>query len=317
MAPSGVADGMRRVRVVWFPSGVATVNLLRSNEIEQRDIVKTIGSRPWGPIIMFAIVACPVYFVVDAISTSGMKWLADLTWWGWALASPVLAVVVGLWFLIISGSRSTVLACFRSTNWVIKVALTGVYVQFRSHLNYHFPGDDATVVFVPFSEIDAVQRTRHGSIRFDSSGNKQEETTSYLDIHLKGVDIEPLKRAVARESAMKPQKKGFSSMRFNHVPVRVVDGQAIRIEWRGNRMIEALKRYVDVRPARRTGIGHEAKPPGVDEQITELVEKGDTIGAARMVRCEYGMSLTEARTFVDELQDPKTQPIEEEVASPV
>ena len=291
------------------------MQLIRPSDIIQRDIIKTIGCRPWGAIVMFVIVACPIYSVREAISSSGMRWLGDFSWWGWVLLSPVIAMVVGLWLLVFSAMKGTVVASFRSTNWVMTVALNGVYIQYRSHLNYHFPGDVPTVVFVPFSEIDAVQRTRHTSMGCDSKGHKQKQTKSYLDIHLKEIDAEPLKQAVHRESAMKPQKKGFSSMRFNHVPVRVVDSDVIRIEWRGKRMVEAFKRYIDVRPARRTGIGHDVKPPGVDEQITELVENGDTIGATRMVRGAYGMSLTEARQFVGELQTQHPQPVEEEVAS--
>ena len=80
-------------------------------------------------------------------------------------------------------------------------------------------------------------------------------------------------------------------------------------------MVEAFKRYIDVRPARRTGIGHDVKPADADEQITELVENGDTIGATRMVRSEYGMALTEARQFVGELQSKSARPVEEEAGN--
>ena len=39
-----------------------------------------------------------------------------------------------------------VTARFRSSNWLVRMNELGLFIQFRSYLNYHLPADDLTVI---------------------------------------------------------------------------------------------------------------------------------------------------------------------------
>ena len=46
-----------------------------------------------------------------------------------------------------------VTARFHPSNWLVRMNETGIYVQYRSYLNYQLPTDDPSVVFVSLGEI--------------------------------------------------------------------------------------------------------------------------------------------------------------------
>ena len=52
--------------------------------------------------------------------------------------------------------RRYIRARFLPSNWLVRMTDRGVFIQLRSYLNWHFPNDDLTVAFVPFSEIESV-----------------------------------------------------------------------------------------------------------------------------------------------------------------
>src|SRR5690349_2394258 len=67
----------------------------------------------------------------------------------WKPGYYIAAVV----FLFLDFMRRFITARFRFSNWLVRMNDSGVYVQFRSYLNYHLPAEDITVVFIPFGEI--------------------------------------------------------------------------------------------------------------------------------------------------------------------
>jgi len=56
--------------------------------------------------------------------------------------------------------RRILLARLRPSNWLAQIASDGVFIQFRSYLNYQLPADDLTVVFISFSDIRATRLVR-------------------------------------------------------------------------------------------------------------------------------------------------------------
>lgn len=46
-----------------------------------------------------------------------------------------------------------VTARFHSSNWLVRMNDVGIYVQYRSYLNYGMSADDPSVVFLSFGEI--------------------------------------------------------------------------------------------------------------------------------------------------------------------
>lgn len=45
-----------------------------------------------------------------------------------------------------------VTARFRASNWLAQISSTGIFVKFRSYLNYALPDSDQTVVFIPYQD---------------------------------------------------------------------------------------------------------------------------------------------------------------------
>lgn len=56
-----------------------------------------------------------------------------------------------LFFLLLT--LRIVTARFHPSNWLVRMNETGIYVQYRSYLNYQLPANDPSVVFLSFGEI--------------------------------------------------------------------------------------------------------------------------------------------------------------------
>ena len=56
-----------------------------------------------------------------------------------------------------------VTARFHPSNWLARTNQTGIYVQYRSYLNYRLPADDPSVVFISYGEIASARRVRERS----------------------------------------------------------------------------------------------------------------------------------------------------------
>ncbi len=288
------------------------MELIKANEIAGGTVLRSFGHKPLGAFVVLVVVmACPGLPIVLAMADELPRWVYDLPWWGWVLGSPILLITFLLWLLLVSSMWSATMACFRSSNWVMKVTLSGVYLKFRSYLNFHFPEEAPTVVFVPFGELEAARKTVERIAVPDARGRTVVRIKNYLDLHLRGVDTAPLDQAVAEETARKPPKRGISSSRFHDVPVRVPTPDVIRVEWRGGSMLKVLKPHIAIRPTLRIGHGYDQPSKDADDRITELVEQGDPMGATRLARRSYGMSLTEAQAFVSDLTNQLAHPADE------
>ena len=108
------------------------MRLLRLSEVEMspRDRV-FYYSRTWAvalALIALGTVAWLVFYSFNA---------------GWKLGYYIAGVIVLFSELL----RRFITARFRPTNWLARTNDEGVFIQFRSYLNYHLPAEDLTVVF--------------------------------------------------------------------------------------------------------------------------------------------------------------------------
>ncbi len=280
------------------------MRLLGIGDVPSRGLESRFGHRPWGALVLLAMTLAFVAVPVVLSTRGGGLLNGSLPWWAWVVIGPVALVALLIWLVVLNGCWRSVLACFRrSSNWVMVVAFGGLYVQFRSYLNHHFPADMPTVVYIPWDDIATAGKTLERTPSVDSDGNAGTQVRPYLELRLKHTDTEALRQAVAEETARKPNKTGRSFIRFHHVPVQVPEPGVIRIEWRGRRMLKALRSKVEIASTVRRG--HEiADTPAKDDRdglILRLIEQGDRMAAIRTVRGHYGMSLAEARRFVDDL----------------
>jgi hypothetical protein len=210
-------------------------------------------------------------------------------------------------------ARGMIGARFRPSNWLIRVADEGLYIQFRSYLNYHLCRDDPTVVFLPYSDIRSARMVRERALNRDLQGHTQTETHRYVEFDL-AVDPTPLAAALAAECARPgaPEKRwyGSSTTLYRAYPVLMQNPPFLRVEWRvvpGVAVFfEALKSRVMIAEAVsiREDFAHLQSLPRDQQErrLHDLDQRGQTIAAVYMARRLFGLDLTAATKFVDDLR---------------
>jgi len=252
--------------------------------------------------------AAAVAIVCAAVALIALRW-----------PHPAVAYyIAGVLLLTVVILQTYVLARFRSSNWLVQEDDAGLYVQFRSYLNYRFPADDATVAFIPYQLIRSA-RLASGTRMVPDSDSRSGLTTQrtrLVELELTG-DTAPLAQALAEEQARcGPQwrQHGGRPTRYHHHPVRLVSPTTLQLEWTvvpGRETLLALLRpHSAIEPA----AGSAQESPGSIEGLTrdeqearllELSETGQGMAAITLARRLYGYDLTQAKAFVDGLRDGK------------
>lgn len=215
--------------------------------------------------------------------------------------------------------RRFVTARFRTSNWLVRLNDLGVYVQFRSYLNYHLPAEDLTVVFIPFGEIRSARLIKERVTVPDPQGHNRTETQflRYVELELAG-DTAPLASALeAERTEQAPKEKrwyGTSSTLYNDYPVRMESPTLLRIHWQvvpgSHKFLDALRPYTTI--AETVSVSQDfshLQSLSRDEQqkqLRELAARGQTINAIYTARKLYGCSLAEAKNMTEGLAAPKT-----------
>ena len=283
------------------------MKLLSIQDVPAGDVERTFGHRPWGALIMLAIVLggpmAAAWALVGEITSLASK----TAWWIWVIASPFALIVFLLWLIIVSAGWQAVKACFRRSNWVMKLTFGGPYLQIRSYLNHHFPNDVPTVLYLRWADITAAQKSLVPSPTRDSDGIPTTYNKPFLDLHLKHDVPEAIKQAIAAEASRQPPTKHGTSMKFYDVPVQVPGPSVVRVEWRGRKMLKALRPLVTILPKRRVIPGYDDAParrthtPSADrhkKQIVKLIQQVDRAAAIRAAQDPGDTQSSEADSFV-------------------
>jgi len=207
--------------------------------------------------------------------------------------------------------RRFVTARFRPSNWLARMNDEGIFIQFRSYLNYHLPASDLTVVFISYGEIRSA-RLINERVTVSDPQNHGDATQylRYVELELAG-DIAPLNQALeseATESAPKERRwYGSSSTLYRDHPMHLESDRFFRIRWQAtpgtHRFLEALRPYTTIADpvsisqdfARLEGLSREEQ----DARLRELARRGETISAIYLARKLHGGSLAEAKQLVD------------------
>lgn len=189
-----------------------------------------------------------------------------------------------------------------------------MFVQFRSYLNYRFPGDEFTVVFIPYREIRSVREVRQRrDIPYRDDPNTQvdrvaEQRRRLVEFELAG-DSAPLAQALADESARRPP----NSTLYRHYPVQMESSTCLQVEWGvvpGVKvLLDALSRYTHIATpvevsqdyVNLQGLSRQEQ----EKRLLELDETGQTFAAIYLARKLYSYDLTQARAFVEGLRSGK------------
>lgn len=236
---------------------------------------------------------------------------------GWQRQSGLAYYLAGVLVLALLLLRRLILARLRPSNWLVRMSDEGLFVQFRSYLNYHFPEEACTVVFIPYSDIRSARlvRERREIPDWDERGRRSvsAQSRSLVECELAG-ESAPLAHALADERATPAPTVarwyGSTSSRYQHYPVRMASPTCVQVDWEvvpgAGVLLEALRPYTDV--ATPVRVSHDyvnLKGLSREEQETrllELAETGQTMAAIALARKLYSYDLTEAKAFVDGLR---------------
>ena len=211
-----------------------------------------------------------------------------------------------------------VTARFHPSNWLVRMNETGIYVQYRSYLNYQLPTDDPSVVFVSLGEIASARFVKERVETPDTTkpGATQTQYLRYVDLELSG-DPAPLAKALqAERGEQAPLEKrwyGTSSTLYRDYPLTMTAPTLLRIRWDvvpgAHKFLNALRPYTVIAdPVSLTQDFTRLKSLSREEQqqqLRELAARGQTITAMYAARKLYGCSLGEAKEMLDSLRENK------------
>jgi len=250
-----------------------------------------------------------IAFIVFAMIAIGLLLFGR---WNHAWLAYYAAAVLIIVLLIF---QKLLTARFRLSNWLVRMIDDGLFVKFRSYLNEHFPDQDRTVVFIPYSEIRAATPVKQRRELPERSHNRPLGTTStrrVVDLEL-AADTRQLAVVLASEAKLifgkGNQPGGRISTRYQHTPVRLGPADRLRIEWGVvpgvDKLMQSLTRHTLVKPQLAvtenfTGLETLSREEQ-ERRLLELAQSGDMIGAVTLARRLYGYDLTKAKEFVESL----------------
>jgi hypothetical protein len=250
-------------------------------------------------------------------------WLAGLA----ATTALFFKAYVGKWppgylfgsflLLFVLLTRRFVTARFHPSNWLVRMNDIGIYIQYRSYLNYEFPAEDPSVTFLSFGEIASARLVKERVTTPDPAkpGATQTQFLRYIDLELSG-DTAPLANALqAERGEQAPLKKrwygGTSSTLYRDYPVTMTAPNMLRIHWDvvpgAHKFLDALRPYTVI--ADTVSLKHDftqlksLSREDQQKQLRELVVRGQNITATYAARKLYGCSLGEAKQMVDSLRE--------------
>lgn len=213
--------------------------------------------------------------------------------------------IVALLFLFLF--KRFIIAPFQPSNWLVRTADNGMYVQFRSYLNYRWPTQGATVAFIPYSDIDSA-RLVHERLtvpRSDGRNGTATEFHRYVELEL-NAGTESLSAALETERNYSPPD---NMTVYRDYPVTLKVPPFLRIEWKvwpgAKAFLKRLPSHISIQePARFHEDFSNARDLDVEQQnqrIRELDRRGKRIEAVYLARQVRRCSLAEATNYVQQL----------------
>jgi hypothetical protein len=249
-------------------------------------------------------------------------WLAGFGAAIWCLSKayaekwPPGYFIAGFLLLFLLLTLRFVTARFHPSNWLVRMNATGIYVQYRSYLNYHLPGLDPSVVFLSLGEIASARLIKERVETPDSMkpGSSQTQYLRFVELELSG-NSAPLADALQSERAERAplQKRwyGSSSTLYRDYPVTMPAPGFLRVHWDvvpgARKFLDALRPYTVVAdPVSLTQDFTQLKSLSREDQrkqLRELAARGQIITATYAARQLYGCSLGEAKRLVESLDE--------------
>ena len=236
--------------------------------------------------------------------------------WLTGLVRPELGgfdILLGLLFCLIFGLVGYCLlwASFQRSNWLLRIRPQELVLKFRSDMNARLPEPHPVVTVLAYAQIRWARKTREWVRHYSlSSSNGPSQYRAYfldLKLQLSPEELDQLRQAIDTEIRYKPG--AGSPARFHHFPVRL-DSDVLRVEWgRGLRpkldaTIDMLQRHVHVERTLDLSVdlSKAVSPTEAKQKVLELARRGEQLAAIGLARRFHGLSLSEAKGFVEDLK---------------
>jgi len=205
-----------------------------------------------------------------------------------------------------------VTARFHPSNWLVRMNETGIYLQYRSYLNYELPAEEATVVLLPFGEIASARLVKERVETPDPTKPSATQTQylRYVELELAG-DPAALAQALQAERAepapLQKRWYGTSSTLYQDYPVTMSGAKTLRIRWDvvpgTGKFLEALRPYTVIGEpvSSRQDFTHlrSLSREEQEKKLREMAARGQTVAAISAARRLFGCSLADAKKMVD------------------
>lgn len=199
------------------------------------------------------------------------------------------------------------LNAMRSSGWTLKDAPDGLYLNLRSYLNHHLPGDDPTVLHLAADDILLIVPVYQNVQIPLRDGGVMRTTLAHLDVHLRRpADAslgDTLRSERTRDRRGEPGRRRLS----HDYPVRLAAPDRVRVAWRIRPAVEhAADRLSDRYPVSEMQRVKLPSLEGMDEAarealIREFWEFGERAIAVRMARQHLDSSRATAEGWVQAL----------------
>lgn len=278
------------------------MQLLQASEVPIRDLAPVFRYSRIRAVVLYLLlfafaVAC---IVVGRLELAGIQRYISY-----------YAGVVALFCLVFL--RGYLVARFRGGNWLAGIHSTGVFLKFRSYLNYALPDTDNTVVFIPYPEIRSAALLRERVASADAQGRRGTQTIDYVVLDL-AREVTEVENAISAERAKPAPKErhwyGTTATLYSHYPVSTVPPSTIRVQWgvvpSRQAFLRALQLHVQI--ASPSLLSEDLTQMGALtaqqklERLRELDAQGKTVLEIATARRLYGYDLAPARAFVENLR---------------
>lgn len=307
MGPPGSSPGSGKI----FPGSSRSFAALDAVPVELQSvdlIQREPGERVFrhgviGPMVMWALFVLPVPLAVHLRAELAQA-ARSVPWPAWFVIVPMALVCGGLWLLVVQAVGQVAYRAMLPSNWLLRVSPAGLVVNLRSYQNAHFPYDGPTVARFPWAELRGARKVVERSSRRGPGGRTTLERKSWLELELAGVETAALERLIAAERARKGPERTFLGMRgssrSNHVPVFVDRPGVLRLDWVGRGALHALGDHLEL--GERRTLDLDQQPGDVETRLRTLLTRGNRMAAHELARNELGLSLTQARKRLEELE---------------
>jgi hypothetical protein len=274
-----------------------------------------IGHGIVAVFLLIWAIGVPV-FLLNAGIIDFSRSLFNIVFSGFIVVFVGIAALIG--FLAGVAFLSSALAALRSSNWTFLATKSGIYLKLRNYGDFRLPADDRIIAFIPKREIRKLSFHHQKNRKIadnDTSDDTQLIKDETLIIKLYGNDLAKITDTLTAERLLYGPSfiKGVRT-RAKGASISVPDGSSnLQVDWktRRTRLTPSLRQVEKV----LEGLYQMNAVEGPDEapirslkrseqenRLREMIRRGDMIDAATLARDLYGLTLTEAKSFLKNLE---------------